>query len=216
VRWILVVVASAGCGRVNFERTRADDASPLIDGIGGPDDVAIDTTLPTGLGCADGEREAFVDETTYPTIAGCAATWSGTVDLAVPVAVGSSCGDDLGPCSHPRLACALGWHPCVNQGDLTELQVVTGAQCRAAGAGRFVAAASHASQAIPCAYAMPFTCRVGAGATGAQPICCGTGCSITGCPDGVWPGETYQSITNGQPCAQFPSTSTDGILCCPS
>src|SRR4051812_35198251 len=37
--------------------------------------------LDDAVGCADGTREAFADRTTYPTLAGCAATWSGSKDL---------------------------------------------------------------------------------------------------------------------------------------
>lgn len=37
--------------------------------------------LDDSIGCADGSREAFADRSAYPTLAGCAATWSGSMDL---------------------------------------------------------------------------------------------------------------------------------------
>ena len=70
------------------------------------------------VGCADGQREGFLDEDAYPQIAACAGAW--TQPGITPDAVAPTCnrqgGDDGphadgGPCSAPDL-CAEGWHIC--------------------------------------------------------------------------------------------------------
>ena len=60
--WILLI--AAGC-RVSFDRR--DDARR--------DDARRDDAFVDPIGCADGQREGFVDMTKFPSIAGCAATW---------------------------------------------------------------------------------------------------------------------------------------------
>ncbi len=68
---------------------------------------------PAAIGCADGQREAFVDRATYPRIAGCLASWPGAMSLRAGRA-SKACGDDApgGGCASPADACAPGWHVC--------------------------------------------------------------------------------------------------------
>jgi hypothetical protein len=176
---------------------------------------AIDAA-PGAVGCADGEREAFVDRVAYPTIAGCAATWFGTLSLRQP-SIGLPCGDDGTGCVTPASACALGWHICGVDGTIAELLVVSGAQCAAAGPGRFVAALSHCAtnQGPGCPYTEPFPCYP----TGwcAEAACCGTDClplASFGCNDGVWMDATTGTNLDGIGCGAVPSTEQDGVLCC--
>lgn len=70
------------------------------------------------IGCADGEREGFLNEETHPQIAACAGAWSNPG--VTPNSVASTCGlagGDDGPhpdgdgCSSADL-CAAGWHVC--------------------------------------------------------------------------------------------------------
>lgn len=73
---------------------------------------------PSGVGCADGTREGFVDQAAYPQIAGCAGAWDQpgiTPDTVKPTCANQ--GGNSGPkangigCSSADL-CAAGWHVC--------------------------------------------------------------------------------------------------------
>lgn len=65
-------------------------------------------------GCADGQREGFVDELTHPNIAGCSGMWS-QGDMRAPRTCVSPSGDDLpgsGAGCSARDLCEIGWHVC--------------------------------------------------------------------------------------------------------
>ncbi len=102
-------------------------------------DTGPDATPPSVAGCADGDREGFVDIATYPSIAGCSGGWSipgvmpfdpghapacptiPTYDTVDP-ACGRMAGND-GPnpdgtgCNVADL-CASGWHVCTSSADV--------------------------------------------------------------------------------------------------
>ena len=85
---LVVLVATAGCNRV-FGLERPDtpaDAAEI--------DVAVST-----IGCADGTRELLEPVVQFPTVAGCAGSWT------VPGVTAS------GPNTAMAL-CAEGWHIC--------------------------------------------------------------------------------------------------------
>lgn len=70
------------------------------------------------VGCADGQREGFVEQATYTRIAGCAGAWDApgvTPDSVVPTC-GRQGGDDGAKASGLGCAsadlCAAGWHVC--------------------------------------------------------------------------------------------------------
>ncbi len=93
---------------------------------------------PTDVGCADGEREGFVDQAAYPDIAGCSGGWSvpgihtknpgtapacgiATYDTLTP-ACGRGAGDDSpnpggSGCDVADL-CAAGWHVCASASEV--------------------------------------------------------------------------------------------------
>src|SRR4051794_28436870 len=100
------MVMLAGCGRIHFD--------PLAD------DARTGDALVGAIGCGDGQREAFVDRVRFPTIAGCAATWAGQIDLRA-ARTGATCGDDIAMCAAASDACAIGWHLCMNNGDPADL-----------------------------------------------------------------------------------------------
>ena len=98
------------------------------------------TTLPTGgsMGCADGQREGFVDGSTYPDIAGCSGGWSVpgihtqnpgsdpecglyTFDTVTPTCARAAGDDGSNPsgtgCDVADL-CAEGWHVCDSAADV--------------------------------------------------------------------------------------------------
>ena len=208
----IALIAVAGC-RFGFDarvaRDAASDATP---------DSAHDAAPVDPLGCADGEREAFTDLASYPTIAGCAATWTGELDLrASPT--GTVCGDEAGACASPADACSAGWHVCARSGDVTELLALTATDCTTT-AGRWAAAADHCktfdgamtrtyypTTATPCTNAEMTTCT--------QAICCGTGCDpTTMCRDQVWAGATFGNADLGAGCANTDGSTQDGVLCC--
>ncbi|MBK9072584.1 MAG: tandem-95 repeat protein [Myxococcales bacterium] len=65
-------------------------------------------------GCADGQREGFVDELTHPNIAGCSGMWD-QGDMRAPRTCVSPSGDDLpgsGAGCSARDLCEIGWHVC--------------------------------------------------------------------------------------------------------
>lgn len=209
-RFVVVLLAVAGC---KTKQPAVQDAPRVA--VDAPAEAMVDADDPLPrIGCADGEREGFLEPLNFPTIAPCRATWAGDLDLrATPT--GAACGDDLGPCAAPADACAAGWHICATSGDVTELLVISGAGCRSL-MGRFVAAASHCAVSDPaCGYpaAGQFTCP-SAGLDCTQPICCGSGCDSPACIDGVWPGDTHENASDGPPCGALPASTVDGVLCC--
>src|SRR5262245_35207810 len=171
----LFLLVTTACGRVAFDVVPIDAVSTV--------------------GCSDGEREGYVDDARFATIAACSATWVGDLDLrAAPT--GALCGDDLGSCAVPADACAPGWHICAHTGDVTELQILVASEFDDLLEGRYVAASAHCSNPGPCAY-LPlqmFGCPVGTQTPCTQPICCGTRCAVPACQDGVWPGRTRENV----------------------
>jgi hypothetical protein len=90
-----------------------DDCNPLT-----PDNcVVVICPNGCGVGCADGVREAFVDQTRYPAIAGCAGGFAlpGLWREDAPACNRASGNDSSNPwgtaCNASDL-CAAGWHVC--------------------------------------------------------------------------------------------------------
>lgn len=165
-------------------------------------------------GCADGQREAFTDEATFPEIAGCAASWTTRVSMRDP-ATGSACGDDLGDCAAPADACAPGWELCGTNGNPAQITSrVSDQQCNEQ-SGQFAAALSHCTDAAPCVYSPPYSCLPG-GADCAEAVCCGDGCSQSAsCSTGVFPTGTRINTggaSNG--CASLAPALVTGVMCC--
>src|SRR5690242_17595846 len=114
------------------------------------------------VGCADGSREAFVDAATFPTLAGCAASWSGQIDLRA-ARTGASCGDRAGgvaiSCVAASDACSAGWHVCGDAGDPLDVNArISADQCASAGGanqGAYLIAMQHCSNPTGCLYATP-------------------------------------------------------------
>ncbi len=80
-------------------------------------------TSPDDMGCADGEREGFLDRALYPNIAGCSGSWSvpGIRQAASP-SCGRNAGDDValpGLFCNPADLCAEGWSVCSSAADVT-------------------------------------------------------------------------------------------------
>jgi hypothetical protein len=173
---------------------------------------------PPGLvGCADGQREAFIDAAAFPTIAGCIAEWDGRVGLRAARTQGGGCGDDLGPCGAPEDACAAGWHLCGDTGAVADLLRVTPEQCAQAGGGRFVAALSHCKTQSGCNYEPAQTANYACFDSGwcSEPVCCGNDCGQFGvCRDGVWKGATHIPVGTDQGCGAIGSSRARGVLCC--
>jgi hypothetical protein len=190
VRVLLVVLAvAAGCGRIGFSAV--------------------------AFGCADGTREGFTDLGAFPDIAACGATWTGKLDLRTPP-TGVACGNSTRPCAVLADACELGWHLCTDSGDVTELQMIGPDACHADFPGRYAAASSHDISSTPCTYPPvgQWPCEQGKIA-GGEAICCGTGCTLAGCPNGLWPNATYDtSSTAASGCADLSAVDADGVLCC--
>jgi hypothetical protein len=195
-----VVACVVACGRIGF------DASGDV--------------LVSAIGCSDGTREGFVDLAQYPTIAGCAASWTGTVSLRAS-ATGAACGDSSAgpgaPCAAPADACATGWRMCGDTGDPSDVSSrLSVAQCSADAVGTFMAAMSHCTSYNPCVYTPPFGCNA-SGAFCAEAVCCGTACNTNNvCKDGVYAGATEVRWTmNTHPgCAEIPQGIVTGVLCC--
>lgn len=176
----------------------------------GPVDAMPDA--PNLSGCADGEREAFPSLTSHPTIAGCAATWTGSANLRADT-TNAACGDDLGTCAAPADACAPGWHICGLDGQPTELSNrASQDECAEAGGATdaFVMAMTHCTTV--CTYDLPLGCPA-AGDCG-EPVCCGAGCRTNqGCLTAVYPVTAIVS-DNIAGCGNLPSAIVTGVLCC--
>jgi hypothetical protein len=171
---------------------------------------------PALVGCADGQREAFVDTATFPAIAGCMGSWEGTESLRAE-ASGTACGDDGATCNAPSDVCAPGWHVCGASGAVSELRAITADECANAGGGRFSAAISHCEAQENCVYDQTANANYPCFASGwcSEPVCCGADCGEFGvCTDGVWPGGTHIPVGEDQGCAAMHADRAGGILCC--
>jgi hypothetical protein len=170
---------------------------------------------PAVVGCADGQREAFVDLAASPKVAGCIGEWSGVTSLRAP-ASGAGCGDDLGACGAPADACAQGWHICGFNGSLSEVSAIDPAKCEAAGGGKFVAAISHCKTQNGCQYEDPRTGTYDCFDSGwcSEAVCCGSDCGTGSCPSGIWEGHTHIAIGTDQGCGAIRTSRARGVLCC--
>ncbi len=120
------------------------------------------------VGCADGTREGFADQTTYPDIAACSGAWSVPGLFGVPPACGNQGGND-GPhadgqgCAAVDL-CAPGWHVCLGSQEL--LADTNGSGCSSglpavtSGPGLFFAVAQNSCNDSVCD-AAGASCSVG-------------------------------------------------------
>ncbi|MBK8172581.1 MAG: hypothetical protein IPK60_19895 [Sandaracinaceae bacterium] len=168
------------------------------------------------LGCADGQREAFVDHNAFPHIAGCIASWEGQKSMR-GAPTGTACGDDSGPCATPADACAPGWHVCASNGHLSELRQVSAEQCASAGGGRFSAGVSHCVTQSGCEYDMTPAATYSCFDSGwcSETVCCGSDCGEFGaCTGGVWPDQTHIAFGMDQGCGASTSQRAGGVLCC--
>lgn len=214
-RLALAVLAACGCGRIDF--------APHDAPAGGSDasDASDDALVPQ-VGCADGEREGFVDLIAFPRIAGCGATWAETPSLRASSLLAGPCGDDLGPCNVPAAACAPGWHLCGTSGDPADLTSrITAAQCLDAGGvpgTAFIAALDHCTSCDGgctdislCHYAATYECSQAMFC--AEAVCCGTMCGGGNqCQDGIF--ASPDTHTNLSPCGASLATDQTGVLCC--
>lgn len=173
---------------------------------------------PARAGCADGQREAFLDQVKFPHIAGCAGTWAGRASLRAAgkrKPAQQACGDDAGPCPNPQALCAPGWHICGHDGTVAELRVLSSKQCRESGPGRFVAAISHCQEQDGCSYDQSRDANYPCFREGpcSEPVCCGDACSDDNeCSSGVWPQQTR--VARQAACAATGAQSATGVLCC--
>ena len=195
----------------------AEGVTPVVDEAGATFHISQGRPgRPDVVGCADGQREAFVDALQFPTIAGCIAEWNGRTSLRAP-RTQRACGDDSGPCGTPEDACASGWHLCGDRGAVADLLRVTPEQCEHAGGGRFVAAISHCKTQNGCEYAPARTANYACFESGwcSEPVCCGNDCGEFGaCTDGVWQGKTHIPLGMDQGCGAIGSSRARGVLCC--
>lgn len=171
---------------------------------------------PGVVGCADGQRELFVDGESFPGIAGCLGGWQGTKNMRA-AGTGRACGDDSGECAAPADLCAPGWHLCGASGAIADLKQVSGDQCATAGGGRFSSALSHCETQSGCVYDTRPAGDYGCFKTGwcSETVCCGADCGDLGaCTDGVWPGKTHIAIGQDQGCGATSSQRAGGVLCC--
>jgi hypothetical protein len=170
---------------------------------------------PAVVGCADGQREGFVDVAASPNVAGCIGEWQGTANLRAP-ATGRACGDDLGPCMVPADVCAAGWHICGASGSLAEVAAIGVERCEAAGGGKFVAAISHCKTQDGCTYDDPQRGAYQCYANGwcSEAVCCGTDCRFGSCPSGIWADHTHIAQGTDQGCGALQTSRARGIMCC--
>lgn len=171
---------------------------------------------PTVLGCADGQREAFVNHEAFPDLAGCLASWAGITSMRAP-ATGAACGDDAGQCAAPADACAPGWQVCGADGSVAALRALRPDQCENAGGGRFSAAVSHCTAQTGCTYDPSPSASYPCFDSGwcSESVCCGNDCGQYGaCTGGIWPDRTHIAQGVDQGCGRVSSRRAGGVLCC--
>ncbi|MBI4509188.1 MAG: hypothetical protein HY698_06105 [Deltaproteobacteria bacterium] len=234
VRWVLILSSiQLGCVVVRPRATMAPPAAPVpahsatMTASAHVEEVTDETgrvyrieqgekAEPSLVGCADGQREAFVDHNAFPAIAGCLGAWEGLMSLRTPT-TGTACGDDLGPCGAPADLCAPGWHVCGSSGTVAELRQVSAEQCEQAGGGRFSAAFSHCKKQRGCEYDMSASATYECFPSGwcSEPACCGRDCGEFGaCTGGVWPDRTHIPQGTDQGCGAMSARRAGGVLCC--
>lgn len=209
---VLALTLVTACGRTKFN---------LLDDAGS--DAAVADAHVAVTGCADGEREAFVNPS-FLDIAGCGATWAGTPSMR-DQKTGAPCGDDLGACAVPADACGVGWHLCGDSGDPLDLSSrITAAECAAPGGptGRFVAALGHCVSCSAgcnngeseCNYGTTYGC-VSLNVACAEPVCCGSMCTLAGnCHGGVFAAPDTRIGFPARSCGAMTGDSQTGVMCC--
>jgi hypothetical protein len=175
-------------------------------------------------GCADGEREAFMQD---PGIAGCEGNWQGYADLA-DAPSGVPCGDDfpvdLGRrmCTSPADLCDTrnGWHICGSTGNVQDITSRTDAgACYSAGYGRYSAAIDNCNEVLACDkpnLGIQYQCSQFKQSCDA-PFCCGSACTGNGtCDGGVFLGKTMSvpNLKSYEGCAHITDDQAGGVLCC--
>ncbi|MFO0744671.1 MAG: putative metal-binding motif-containing protein [Myxococcota bacterium] len=131
---------------------------PEVDGNGKDDDCdgKTDERPDLAVGCADGEREGFVDLEAWPDIAACSGAWSigGVVtDQLFPTCARQ--GGDDGPrldgsgCNVADL-CAEGWHVCTSSADVAS-HSPTGCDGAAPGESAFFVTRQSGTGCAQCA-----------------------------------------------------------------
>ena len=205
---------------------RPDCCAPPPPAPPGPAPPATPTPVPgppSVVGCASGLCNMLCDNA---GVHGCAASgWAAAgIDLRAPPS-GKPCGGPLGPCAtSPADACAPGWQLCLadatsDSGALARFRSnLSATACAAAGENvAYVAAMSHARAAWqghcpPTPAADDNGCA--AEGWGAEPVCCGGGCTLPSCPNAVWSDGTLIHIDENNGCGSLKQGTVDGVLCC--
>jgi hypothetical protein len=204
----------------------ADPSGPFWESDCGGQCTAAPSPMPTTgppavVGCADGTCEAFCSSA---GVHGCSASWNGNMSMRTP-ATGKPCGGALGLCSSPSDACAAGWTLCMSNFSVSSVVAfragITDAECATGDGRRFVAAMQHANPAWssippnPCPPAPQDTDNgCAADGWGAEPVCCGSNCTVPSCPNDIWMGGTRIHIGTNEGCGGLTSQFVNGVLCC--
>jgi hypothetical protein len=191
------------------------------------------TGAPEFVGCADGQREGFLDIERFDDLAGCALTLSNPTSM-LKQPTGVACGDDFPeapPCRGPEDACAVGWHICLRDGKLGEIRsIITAIECQLADELRdgsfsnlgFVAAGSLAygsSDRVVCDNDVSAGDRVycGDNSEGKECLlCCGGACEFVTTSEfasGLW-GPIETPVHQVDRCDSLTLTAPIGVLCC--
>ena len=99
---------------------------------------------------------------------------------------------------------------------------MSAAACSGGDAGRYVAAMSHAQlawQGLPPASCPAAQTNDDNGCAvagwGSEPVCCGSGCVLAGCPNDIYFGRTTIYDNQAAGCGNVGAESdVDGFLCC--
>jgi len=157
--------------------------------------------IPPTVGCADGKREGFADQSKYPCIAACAAAWDVKGVLNPQPTCNRLAGDDFptqtAGCSVAD-ACAAGWHVCATQEEVSNAFSHAGS-CYDAGAGFYVSQVSGPG----CGF-----CSVSSGSNSA---CTGTTCSPSCKPNALTHNDLFGCGTltdaSGEPAFAVPQAN---------
>jgi hypothetical protein len=121
---VAVAANAVACGRIDFDSV--PDAS-----VDASVNAAADAVTAADIGCADGERDAFVQIVGSFHVAGCAGGWSEPGLRRAPTSCAGTGDDSNNPsgqgCAAANL-CAGGWHICLADVEV-ERTVMPGTAC---------------------------------------------------------------------------------------
>jgi hypothetical protein len=227
-----VTVALSGCslildfgggadGQIDAAPGGAIDGAPADGANPTSDDAGLDASF-ADVGCADGEREGFLDLDGEPNIAGCSGGFAvaGVITVLAPGCARAAGDDGANPngdgCNVTDL-CAVGWHVCATPAEVAASSFFgTCAGAVADGAAEFFTTRASGTGGYECNGGS--NDLFGCGSTGYQPV------AVSCAPLDRSSGNLCEAVadwncgggdgTNEAGLVTKPAPGSGGVLCC--